>query len=212
MGKTTDTGAAGSNLDIIKGQALSKAYQQSLLFSEGNPDPVFNELTPDVREDLFNYLDRMGLTGESGMLVIPSTHHFFYDAEDLKGVKTIVNLKQLNHVREIRDFLRKVADLLPRESNFVGCFVDNNTQNGFADKYSNLPREQSEKAEVFENGIESRIPFINRMYSIIDFRTNRYLTKRTVSRLLEECGLQVVSMTELNGLTYFCTEKIHPAA
>jgi hypothetical protein len=68
------------------------------------------------------------------------------------------------------------------------------------------------REEVFENGIESRIPFINRMYSIIDFRTNRYLTKRTVSRLLEECGLQVVSMTELNGLTYFCTEKIQPAA
>lgn len=212
MGKTTDTGATGSNLDVIKGQALSKAYQQSLLFSEGNPDPVFNELAPDVREDLFNYLDLMGLINESGMLVIPSTHHFFYDAEDLKGIKTIVNLKQLNHVREIRDFLKKVADLLPRESNFVGCFVDNNTQNGFADKYSNPPRDMSEKAEVFENGIESRIPFINRMYSFIDFRTNRYLTKRTVSRLLGECGLQVVSMTELNGLTYFCTEKIHPAA
>lgn len=212
MEKTTDNSEAGNSLDVIKGLALSQAYQQSLFFTEGNPDPVFNELAPEIRDDFFYYLDRMGLINESGMLVIPSTHHFFYDAEDLKGVRTIVNLKQLNHVREIRDFLKKVADLLPRESNFVGCFVDNNSQNGYADKYSNLPRDRPEKAEVFENGIESRIPFINRMYSFIDFRTNRYLTKRTVTRLFEECGLQVVSMTELNGLTYFCTEKIHPAA
>lgn len=212
MEKTPDSGVIGNDLEVIRGQALSRAYQQSLLFSEDNSGQVFNELPPDVREDFFSYLDLMGLINESGMLVIPSTHHFFYDAEDLKGVKTIVNLKQLNHVREIRDFLKKVADLLPHESNFVGCFVDNNTQNGLSDKYSNLTGEMSEKAEIFENGIESRIPFINRMYSFIDFRTNRYLTKRTVSRLLEECGLQVVSMTELNGLTYFCTEKIHPAA
>jgi len=207
-----DTGADLNNMDVVNDQAFNKTYTKGLFFGEGNPDQLFGELAADVREDLFSYLDRMGLINESGMLVIPSTRHFFYDADDLKGVKTIVNLKQLNHVREIRDFLKKVSELLPQKSNFVGCFVDNNTQNGFADKYSNLPRQLSEKAEVFENGIESRIPFINRMYSFIDFRTNRYLTRRTVSHLLEECGLQLVGMTELNGLTYFCTEKVHPAA
>ncbi len=126
----------------------------------------------------------------------------------MKGIKTVVNLKQLNHVREIRNFLKKIAELLPDESNFVGCFVDNQTQNGFADKYSNLPRQLSEKAEIFENGIESRIPFINRMYSFIDSRTNRYLTRRTVSHLIEENGLQIAGMTEQNGLTYFCARKI----
>ena len=56
------------------------------------------------------------------------------------------------------------------------------------------------------------IPFINRMYSFIDSRTNRYLTRRSVTNLLEECGLQVVGMTELNGLTYFYTQKKKPAA
>jgi hypothetical protein len=173
---------------------------------------LFDELSDDVREDLLSYLDRMGLINEAGMLVIPSTRHYFYDAEDMKGIKTVVNLKQLNHVREIRDFLKNIANLLPHQSNFVGCFVDNKIQNGFSDKYSNLPRQISEKAEAYENGIESRIPFINRMYSFIDSRTNRYLTKRAVTHLLEESGLQLVGMTEVNGLTYFWTQKIKPAA
>jgi hypothetical protein len=164
---------------------------------------LFSELTVAVRQDLISYLDEKGLVNDPSILVIPSTRHYFYEADDMKGVKTIVNLKPLNHVREIRDFLRKVSELLPNGSSFVGCFTDNSLQNGFSDKYGNLPRDLSEKAEAYENGIESRIPFINRMYSFIDLKTNRYLTKRTVTNLIEESGLQIVGMTELNGLTYF---------
>lgn len=203
-----DSGTAENNMDVIGGQNLRKVFQGKSASRESSYIRFFGELASEVREDLFNYLDRLGLVNDSHMLVIPSTHHYFYEAEDMKGIKTVVNLKQLNHVREIRDFLKKIAELLPQQSNFVGCFVDNQTQNGFADKYSNLPRQLSEKAEIFENGIESRIPFINRMYSFIDSRTNRYLTRRTVSHLIEENGLQIVGMTELNGLTYFCAKKI----
>ena len=165
------------------------------------------ELTADVRQDLISYLDGMGLINDPSMLVIPSTRHYFYDAEDMKGIKTVVNLKPLNHVREIRDFLRRLAEMLPGDCTFVGCFTDNKSQNGFSDKYGNLPRHLSHKAEAYENGIESRIPFINRMYSFIDMKTNRYLTARTVYMLLEESNLQLVTMTEKNGLTYFHARK-----
>lgn len=168
---------------------------------------LFGELSAGVRQDLISYLDEKGLINDPSMLVIPSTRHYFYDAEDMKGVKTVVNLKPLNYVREIRDFVRKVAEMLPDNSNFIGCFTDNKLQSGFSDKYGNLPRDLSEKAEAYENGIESRIPFINRMYSFIDLKTNRYLTRRTASNLLEESGLQIVGMTERNGLTYFHTRK-----
>lgn len=168
---------------------------------------LFGELAAEVRHDLISYMEGMGLVYDPTILVIPSSRHFFYDAEDFTGVKVIVNLKQLNYVREIRDFLHKVSELLPQESSFVGCFIDNKSQNGFSDKYSNLPGNLSMKAEAYENGIESRIPFINRMYSFIDLKTNRYLTKRTVSNLLEESGLQLIGMTELNGLTYFHARK-----
>lgn len=80
------------------------------------------------------------------------------------------------------------------------------------DKYGNLPKQQSERTEAYENGIESRIPFINRMYSFIDSRTNRYLTRKSVTNLLKENGLEMVGMTEINGLTYFHTRKDKPAA
>jgi len=207
-----DNNASDYNSGVINDQTINTNYQMTNANRERKLNILFEELTEEVREDLITYLNRMGLVGEAQILVIPSTRHYFYDAEDLRGIKTVINLKQLNYVREIREFLKKISDMLPHNSSFVGCFIDNKSQTGFSDKYSNLPRQLSEKAEAYENGIESRIPFINRMYSFIDARTNRYLTKRTVSHLLEECNLQLVSMTELNGLTYFCTQKAKPAA
>jgi len=207
-----DNNVTGYNSGVINDQAITSGYRMNKANRERKLSILFEELTDEVREDLITYLDRMGLAGEAKILVIPSTRHFFYDAEDLRGIKTVINLKQLNYVREIREFLRKISEMLPNNSSFVGCFIDNKTQTGFSDKYSNLPRQLSEKAEAYENGIESRIPFINRMYSFIDARTNRYLTKRTVSHLLEECSLQIISMTELNGLTYFCTQKTKSVA
>jgi len=207
-----DNNSAGLNSGASNDQAVNNSYRVNSASRERKLNILFEELTDEVREDLITYLNRMGLAGEAQILVIPSTRHYFFDAEDLKGIKTVINLKQLNYVREIREFLKKISEMLPNNSSFVGCFIDNKSQTGFSDKYSNLPRQLSEKAEAYENGIESRIPFINRMYSFIDARTNRYLTKRTVSHLLEECSLQLVSMTELNGLTYFCTRKAKSVA
>jgi len=202
-----ETEAMRNEKGVFTEQSMSLSSMTSSPAFRSKLGSMFAELTDGVRQDLISYLDEKGLVNDPDILVIPSTRHYFYDADDMRDVKTMVNLKPLNYVREIRDFLRKVSELLPEDSNFVGCFTDNKLQNGFSDKYGNLPRDLSEKAEAYENGIESRIPFINRMYSFIDLKTNRYLTGRTVANLLIESGLQIVGMTERNGLTYFHARK-----
>jgi hypothetical protein len=206
-----DSGAVSYDSEL-NDLTVRVAYQKSTLSANSRISMFFEELPERVRDDFYNYLAQQDLAAETGMLVIPSNRHFFYDAEDMRKVKTVVSLKQLNHIREMKEFLKTIADLLPQKSNFIGCFIDNKTQSGFSDKYDNLPGQELEKSEAYENGIESRIPFINRMYSFIDSRTNRYLTRRSVKNLLEECGLQVVEMTNLHGMTYFYTQKKKPAA
>jgi len=169
---------------------------------------LLDELSEKARQDFSSFIEHIGLASDTRMLVIPSTRHFFYAAEELKEIKTVVNLKQLNHVRDIKEFLRTVSEILPHRSNFVGCFVDNRAQRGFSDDAGY----HADKAEAYENGIESRIPFINRMYSLMDLRTNRYLSRKSVTTLLSEHGFQIVGMTEMNGMTYFYTQKNKPAA
>jgi len=207
-----EKGTIGLNRDAISDQPVMKVSPRRLSLRDSGLIHLFDELDIEVRQSLIDYLDRMGLIKESGVLVIPSSRHYFYDADDMKGVNTVITLRQLNHIREIKDFLKQITGLLPSGSNFIGCFIDNRSQSGLTDKYGNLPKQQSERAEAYENGIESRIPFINRMYSFIDSRTNRYLTRRSVTSLLKESGLELVGMTEINGLTYFHTRKNRPAA
>lgn len=205
-----DKGTIGLNKETIRDQAVTRVSPRKLSLRDSGLTHLFNELDVEVRQGLIDYLDRMGLVKESGMLVIPSTRHYFYDDEDMKGIRTVITLRQLNYIREVRDFLKQITGLLPVKSNFIGCFIDSRSQGTSADKNSNGSGPVSDKTEAYENGIESRIPFINRMYSIIDFRTNRIMTRRAVANLLKESGLELVGMTEINGLTYFHARKNNP--
>jgi len=207
-----DKGTIGLNKETIRDQAVVRLSPRKLSLRDSGLTHLFNELDIEVRQALIDYLDRLGLVKESGMLVIPSSRHYFYDAEDMKGIRTVITLRQLNYIREVRDFLKQITGLLPAKSNFIGCFIDNRTQGTGSEKNNNSSGQVSDKTEAYENGIESRIPFINRMYSIIDFRTNRYLTRRAVTNLLKESGLELVSMTDINGFTYFHARKSNPAA
>ena len=199
------------NSGIANDQAINKVGPKRLSLKDSGLMHLFNEMDLEVRQYLIDYLDRMGLITESGMLVIPSTRHYFYDAEDMKGIKTVITLKPLNHIREMKEFLKQVINLLPARSDFIGCFVDNRNENVSSEKDGNNQKHDQVKEEAYENGIESRIPFINRMYSFIDAKTNRYLTKRTVANLLKEVGLELVTMSDIKGITYFHTRKNLPA-
>ena len=199
------------NVENINDQAFTLARTRGDSLTSARYASFFGDLSEETRQDLFNYLHQVGLTSESSLLVIPANRHFFYDKDDLKGVRTIVNLKQLNHIREMREFLKTLFNILPSKSIFVGCFIDNKKQNGFSYSYFNSGR-LSDRTEAYENGIESRIPFINRMYNFMDSRTNRYLTKKSVITSLKDCGFEVLEMTEISGMTFFSTQKIAPAA
>ncbi len=166
------------------------------------------KISDRMPEDFISFFTSVGLVIESGLLVLPHRNHYFYDFEELKRVRTIVNLMKLNQVRELRGFVRKLSELLHFQANFVGCFIDNKTQNRFSFKYNSLPDNPSEIPESYETGIESRIPFVNRIYNLIDAKTDRSLSRKTVTNLLNEFGFKVLIMTEQNGVTYFHSRKV----
>jgi hypothetical protein len=159
----------------------------------------------------FNYIRKLGLERDPGIVVISSHRHFYYDADDMNKVKTLVNLTELNQIKRIVDFLQTCYQIMPQGSNLIGCFVDNSKIPRYKlrnNSASNLVRRDF---VALENGIVSNVPFINRLYSIFDSKTNTHMTKSSVSFLLEGYGFKVLDMTELDGLTYFQTQKARPA-
>jgi hypothetical protein len=163
----------------------------------------------NVPENFSNYLGKLNMGKDRNMMVL-SANHYYYEAEELKSVRVLVNLKQLNDIKQVRDFLSSVFSVLPEHSYFIGCFFDNKKQSNLFSNPHGHRLNITGQSDAEESRISSRIPFLNMIYSLIGFKTNRYLTKTTVNSHLEEAALKLLDATEIEELTYFCAQKILP--
>lgn len=154
-------------------------------------------------EDFVNYIEWLGLDKDDpNLIVLSSFHHYFYDFDEMKNVKTVVNLKYLNEIRDIKSFLHSIYTILAPKSNLVGRFTDSKNHKGYSFK------KRAADKDAVENGILSKIPLINTLYNIMDSRTNRNLSRNNATFLLENNGFKVHDITELNGITYFHAKRI----
>jgi hypothetical protein len=173
-------------------------------------NPVYTELVGEGHEDFYNYLDWLGFAKTPDLLILASSHHYYFEVEDLRNVRTVVNLKKLNYINKPKDFLQEIYAVLPDKCHFVGSFTDNKKQNIFSP-----PKKPQNRIDADESGSEMETgrwnSFLNVLYGVIDARTNRYLTEKSVRSLLEETGLKILDLTEFNGLTYFCAQKTNPS-
>jgi len=197
-----------NNKNIIKGQRVRKStHNESSRVKKTEINTVYERLAEEGHEDFYNYLDWLGLAKDPDLLILASSHHYYFENEDLKAIKTIVNLKQLNNIEKIADFLRTIYSVLPQKCYFVGCFTDNKKQFGIFSS-SNKSRHRPEgRVARTERSVGQWNSFLNIVYNIIDLRTNRYMTEKSVRLLFEDTGLKILDITEFNGLTYFCAQK-----
>jgi hypothetical protein len=174
-------------------------------------NPVYAELAGEGNEDFYNYLDWLGLAKSPDLLILTSSHHYYFEIEDLKNVRTVVSLKKLNNLSKPKDFLREIYSVLPQKCHFIGSFTDNKKQNIFSatKRYQGQTDGQDSGSEINTGRWNS---FLNVLYGVIDTKTNRYMSEKTVRLLLVETGFKILDITEFNGLTYFCTQKDNSSA
>jgi hypothetical protein len=169
--------------------------------------PALELLTAEGRENFYNYIDWLGLSEEPDFVVLSSMHHYYYNADDLKQTKVVVNLIPLNQIKQIKGFFHSIYHLIPYKCYFIGCFADHKKHYGYIFNRNPL----YENPESFSHGILSKIPLLNIIYILMDARTDKYLSGKNITLSLEDLGFKVLNMTELDGLTYFCTQKVNPA-
>ena len=174
-------------------------------------NPVQKVLLNEDCKNFVKYMDNLGLSSESDVVVLSSLHHYYYDAEEMTNVKTIINLKELNQIKELKDFLHSSFHILPPDCNLIGCFINNKKQNGFILNADPSDYYYKRNSDAIENGIVSSSPFLNKIYNVIDSKTNKYLSERSVFLILQEHGFNVTDFTEIDGLTYFCAKSLRTA-
>ena len=154
--------------------------------SQNNPDinPAIANLISEVDENFLYYLQWQGIADEANLLVLSSKSHYYYDCEELKDVTTLINLKKLNLIKHLDEFLNTLCYGLSPKTNFIGCFSDSKSQRSL--------------------GITSRI--YKKFVNFLDSRMENKIDGKEISKLLESLGFKVKNMTEINGLTYFITQ------
>ncbi|HOW09274.1 MAG TPA: hypothetical protein PLX08_05650 [Bacteroidales bacterium] len=169
---------------------ISGTENGTLLFGNGTGvnDPALNNILSEGGDDFYNYLSWIGLSKDPNLMVLSSSHHYYYDHNDLLGIKTLVNLKKLNHVRHLESFLHIIYRILPAKANFVGCFK-NCSQNAAPARLLN------------------HAGYLSGMMSVFTGSTERNLTKRSVTTLLEEHRFKLTDITDINGITYFWAQS-----
>jgi len=150
-------------------------------------NPVHDNLVQEGCGTFLEYLKWLGLAYEPDMLTLSARHHFFYDQNDMKGVKVLVNLKKLNTIKHLDSFLHILYRVLPPQANFIGCFKEtkNHRRNG---------------AHLLNTSL-----LYKKFIDFLDHKTDRIMVKSNVEELLESHGFKVVDMTEMNGMIYFNT-------
>ena len=92
----------------------------------------------------------------------------------MASLNTLINLKELNRFKDIKNFLQSCLYYLPPNSNFVGCFTDNEKVNGYELKYRSSS-DNNKQLDDIEHGIVSKFPFINMLYSRMDSKIYKYM-------------------------------------
>jgi hypothetical protein len=172
--------------DIAEGTIT---YKKQLFIEDPVVNPVIDNLIAEGGENFVHYIKWLDLSKEANLLVLSSRHHFYYDHNDLKGVKVLVNLRKLNQIKHLDSFLHVVFRVLPPGATFIGCFSDSGSQ--------------IRKGSPFYQSAR----LYNRFINFLDSKIDRELNKKDVMELLDSHGFKVVDMAEINGMTYFTTQN-----
>jgi hypothetical protein len=172
--------------DIITESKIMASFTRGKFSPEKTTvNPAIDNLIAEGGEYFIQYLRFLGLEDETNILTLSSNHHYYYDFNELKGVRTLINLKKLNLMKHLDSFLHTIYRGLSPKTNFIGCYSDRDSRTGMK-----LP------ARVFKG-------FIN----FLDSRIDNNLNKNEVTEILETHGFRIINMKEIDGITFFYAQN-----
>ena len=148
-------------------------------------EKIFSELmTSGGTDDFINYSEQLSRNNYQEIVVL-SSRHYYYDENDLRNIRILINLNKLNLIKHLNVFLKTLAIALPPNANFMGYFSDNKNLN----------------SNGFQPNILSQLFY--RLNNFFSSSTDHLLTINEVIELLQRNSFEVVNMTRINGLIYF---------
>jgi hypothetical protein len=188
------TNSNSVNEQAINGSVMNHPDRDKSTHGISGFFPAIVNMIAEDGESFFHYLKDLGLSRENNLVVLSSRHHYFYDEDEMKNVRTLINLRKLNLIKYLDEFLFTLVQVLPPDTKFLGCFSDCNASGN--------------KSASLLHPIKLLKQKVNRL----DFIGEKTMNKNKVSEILESYGFKIINMTEMNGLTYFCSQNVRKPA
>jgi len=170
---------------------------------------IYDYLAEEAGEEAFHYFERFSVTDDPNIILLSAVRHYIYTSVEFKKVKTLINLKHLNQIQEVNNFLNTTNRVLPLKCNFVGCFIDNRSlKTKIKLKYPIIIKHLALLYFNFEKIFLPRIPLLNWVQFKFNQKKLKSLSSKQVTKILNENGFHVIDMTEIKGLTYFISQKV----
>lgn len=100
--------------DLLDLPPIDKASRSSL----------YNDLLDEAGQDVVAYLESFDLIQHQNFILLSSIRHYLYGPEELKNVKTLINLKTISPTKQIKFCLKTMNRVVPKKGIFVGCFLE----------------------------------------------------------------------------------------
>lgn len=159
---------------------IEKKYEKT------EPNEYTYGLQVEDGKNFFRYLKNFNLSKDPDLLILPPNNHYYFDEHELKHVRTLINLKNLNLIKDLDSFLYSLGRLLPSNANFLGFFSYNKLNFSVDNLFSGL---------------------YTKFNNFLDLRKDHNLDEKELTTRLRKYGFHIVDMTEMNGLTYFYSRK-----
>lgn len=151
-------------------------------------NPVLDKTKSEGGEIMLQYIKWLGLAETEDIMILSSLNHFYYDTIDLSEIRTLINLKILNHIKHLESFLSILPALLPRHSSFIGFFRDDGALEN-----------QCHKSYI-------RMPFPAKHKIMVSPLTDKYLGRQYVIQLLQKNGFRIKDLTIIGNIVFFYSE------
>ena len=151
-------------------------------------NPVQERLMQEGCREFLWYIRLLGLETFSGVFILSSVHHYYYDVGDLSGTRLLVCVQKLNQIRHLTSFVSTIAGILPEKAFLAGCY-----ENTVTEKNNDLSFTTFVRATC------------QHKYSPSEY--NAVVSSESIVSLLKEKSFQVMDISRLNGLIYFCAQK-----
>lgn len=158
---------------------------------------------------LLNFLNKNVTLFLSSTLIVNTSHRFNIEKVSTMRYSTIINLQQINNIREINTFFAMVNDRLPPEGIFVGCFESKDQRKKrILGTRKTIWRRILYVNDFFIRRVMPKMHLTREVFFWISNGKDRALSKAEVFGRIYYSGFEVVNQAEINGYSYFVARKI----